>query len=204
MFRRPLLLSRPLSKTLSSNGFRRVGLRQPTRNFHWSRPRFNSANNTGSSNSRPSLKELTKKYGWTAFGVYMTLSAIDLPLCFLFVHSLGKERVEELEHKVKGWFGMKTDEKTDTHEEVESEDKNNSEQADNSNWGLLLTEFGIAYAIHKSVFIFVRVPATAAITPWAVKTLKRWGFNIGSKKTPPKNQFGTPPTNRQKWTSWFF
>jgi hypothetical protein len=147
---------------------------------------------------RLTLKELTKKYGWTAFGVYMTLSAIDFPLCFLFVHSMGQERVMELERTVKGWFGMSTDDlATDTDE--------SQKDGDDNNWSLILTELGIAYAIHKSVFLFVRVPATAAITPWAVKTLRKWGFNIGNKSsTNAANRFGTPPSKRQKWSSWFF
>ena len=44
------------------------------------------------------------------------------------------------------------------------------------------TELALAYAIHKS-FIFIRLPATAAITPRVVKKLRSWGYNIG-KRTP--------------------
>lgn len=45
------------------------------------------------------------------------------------------------------------------------------------------TQLALAYAIHKSLFIFVRVPLTVAFTPKIVKTLRGWGWNIG-KKTP--------------------
>jgi hypothetical protein len=46
------------------------------------------------------------------------------------------------------------------------------------------TQLALAYAVHKS-FIFVRVPLTAAVTPQVVKTLRRWGWNIGKRR--PKN-----------------
>ena len=44
------------------------------------------------------------------------------------------------------------------------------------------TQLALAYAIHKT-FIFIRVPATVAVTPKVVKTLRGWGWNIG-KRTP--------------------
>lgn len=43
------------------------------------------------------------------------------------------------------------------------------------------TQLALAYAIHKS-FIFLRVPLTAAVTPKVVKTLRRWGWDIGKRK----------------------
>ena len=43
------------------------------------------------------------------------------------------------------------------------------------------TQLALAYAIHKS-FIFVRVPATIAVTPKFVKVLREWGWNIGRRK----------------------
>lgn len=43
------------------------------------------------------------------------------------------------------------------------------------------TQLALAYAIHKS-FIFIRVPLTAAVTPKAVRVLRRWGWDIGKRK----------------------
>jgi hypothetical protein len=43
------------------------------------------------------------------------------------------------------------------------------------------TQLGIAYLVHKSL-IFFRVPLTAAVLPKVVKTLRKWGYNIGKKK----------------------
>ena len=35
------------------------------------------------------LRKLSREYGWTAFGVYMMLSALDFPFCFLAVRWQG-------------------------------------------------------------------------------------------------------------------
>ena len=45
------------------------------------------------------------------------------------------------------------------------------------------TQLTVAYVIHKS-FIFVRVPLTAALLPKVVKTLRKWGYNVGKKQSP--------------------
>ncbi|CAN6629031.1 hypothetical protein TRVA0_012S00430 [Trichomonascus vanleenenianus] len=173
-----------------------------------------AAQGSSASNGKTSLKDLMKRYGWAAFGVYMTIGAIDLPLSFVIVHSLGQDRVTEMERSVRGFFGMSTkDEDLKTISKAPQDGSGESE----TNWGLLLTELGIAYAIHKSVFLFVRVPATAAITPWAVKKLRQYGFSIGGKKavsssaskavgtgvTKEGKNLGTTPTQRQRWW-WFF
>jgi len=59
------------------------------------------------------FKELSKKYGWAAVGVYFGLSALDFPFCFLAVRWLGTDRVAYAEHiiaqgfwKVIGLVGM--------------------------------------------------------------------------------------------------
>lgn len=44
------------------------------------------------------LKKLSREYGWSAFGVYMALSALDFPFCFLAVRVLGTERIGRWEH----------------------------------------------------------------------------------------------------------
>jgi hypothetical protein len=46
------------------------------------------------------LKALSKEYGWTALGVYLALSALDFPFCYLAVQLLGPERVGKAEHAV--------------------------------------------------------------------------------------------------------
>lgn len=109
------------------------------------------------------------------------LSAADFPICFAAVRLLGPERIGHYEHVVvqymKETFKSVWPVKVNEDGEVEESLPRNLEEA--SIW----TQLALAYAIHKSVFIFVRVPLTAAVTPKVVKVLRGWGWNIG-KRTP--------------------
>ena len=131
-------------------------------------------------------------------GVYLGLSAIDLPICYIVVHSMGSEKIEYSQNKLKLAFrygGLEEEEFKLQQElkrlERELETENDPDGNGNGNgkkvdWFKYIisqfswTEFAIAYGIHKS-FIFIRLPITAAITPAIVKILRRWGFNIGAK-----------------------
>ncbi|ODQ50533.1 hypothetical protein SAICODRAFT_39410, partial [Saitoella complicata NRRL Y-17804] len=135
------------------------------------RPRFNHSQAKPEPNpEKPSsglsgrLKDLSKKYGWSAFAVYMALSALDYPICFLAVHTIGAEQISHYErillHHLKEWTGFEKEPKTD----VEEEDGGSS-------GGSWWTEAVVAYGVHKLLIVF-RVPATAAITPGIVKRLR--------------------------------
>lgn len=50
------------------------------------------------------LKALSKEYGWAALGVYLGLSALDFPFCFLAVRLLGTDRIGHYEEVVKDGF----------------------------------------------------------------------------------------------------
>jgi hypothetical protein len=122
------------------------------------------------------VKKLIQQYGYSALGIYLGISLIDLPICFLVVHSAGEEKIRELQDKFLTWIGYKnsagstnTDDGLDTTTNKEREEEKSS---------TLVTEFALAYAIHKSL-IFVRLPLTAAITPWVVARLQKWGFKVG-------------------------
>lgn len=41
---------------------------------------------------------MSKEYGWTAVGVYLALSALDFPFCFLFVRMVGTEQIGKCIH----------------------------------------------------------------------------------------------------------
>lgn len=167
------------------------------------------------------IKALMKEYGYSALGVYLFLSMLDLPICYFTVHSMGKEKIELYENKVKQYFGFgKSDAELERMQEInkieeESEPKQ-PEPEGMFSW-FSWTEFVIAYGIHKSVFIFVRVPLTAALTPSIVKMLRGWGFKIGTDglsataaiakdrvtASATGGRFGTRPTKKNKWF-WFF
>lgn len=50
------------------------------------------------------LRKLSREYGWSALGVYLALSALDFPFCFLAVRVIGTERIGHLEHVVVSAF----------------------------------------------------------------------------------------------------
>ncbi|KAJ5397371.1 hypothetical protein N7509_005484 [Penicillium cosmopolitanum] len=180
---RPFSLSsaRSNTRTLSTKYTQPFQRPNPRSNQHQYQKRFNSTNNSNPNAQRPNqghqqqqsskepsglsarLKKLTREYGWAALGVYLTLSALDFPFCFAAVRLLGVERIGHFEHVIlgylKGVFGPI--------------------------WPGIWTQLVFAYAIHKSLLIFVRVPLTAAVTPKVVKVLRRWGWDIG--KRAPKS-----------------
>lgn len=46
------------------------------------------------------MRKLSREYGYAALGVYLALTALDLPFCYLGVSYLGTERIGHWEHVV--------------------------------------------------------------------------------------------------------
>lgn len=154
------------------------------------------------------LKQLSKEYGWTAVGVYLALSALDFPFCFLAVRLLGTDRIGRWEHAIISGFwniigipfpslrpepapaGVEAGDAVDM-DAVKREGPprktwdHGVEAAQAANQGeqaSIWTQLALAYAVHKS-FIFIRVPLTAAVLPSVVRTLRTWGWKVG-RRTP--------------------
>ncbi|CZR53162.1 uncharacterized protein PAC_03040 [Phialocephala subalpina] len=101
--RRTFASSKSTSFTFSSNG--RPTLRNSTilqrlqnsiRHFRTTRRRYNGAGATATEEPTTlggRLKKLSREYGWSALGVYLALSALDFPFCYLLVKYLGTERI---------------------------------------------------------------------------------------------------------------
>ncbi|KAI4170182.1 MAG: hypothetical protein LQ348_007165 [Seirophora lacunosa] len=187
--------------------------RAPESRRHLSdRPHFDPTPHLGSPEPSPSLSQrlrrLTREYGWSAVGVYLALSALDFPFCYLAVRWVGPETVGRWESVIlaqlrKGLevlpFGpaaaapenpqeaeggeTKTEGSTRVvgsgEDEVEVRARQKGDQAS------LWTQLALAYAIHKSLLIFLRVPLTAALTPKVVKVLRGWGYDIGKRRPKP-------------------
>ncbi|KAK0745399.1 hypothetical protein B0T21DRAFT_281951 [Apiosordaria backusii] len=183
----------------------------PRRNFRSSKARRgdsesakNGAKPAESLSLRERLKKLSREYGWTAMGIYLALSVLDFPFCFLLVRTVGTEKIAHIEEIVvsnakkvipervqnrwneyrkslkeakQGLTGQ-TEAELVGHGVAEAEEANKGEGAS------LATQLALAYAIHKS-FIFFRIPLTAAITPKIVKTLRGWGWQIGKRPVRP-------------------
>ncbi|KAK3325201.1 hypothetical protein B0H66DRAFT_113901 [Apodospora peruviana] len=155
------------------------------------------------------LKKLSREYGWAAVGVYLALSALDLPFCFLLVRIVGTDKIAEVEHivvsnvkkiipeSIKNWWHEYRHALKENAKQQMGSDSEVVQDVEMAGWGVkeaeertqqegasLATQFAFAYAIHKS-FIFVRVPLTAALLPKVVKVLRSWGYNIGKRRPKP-------------------
>ncbi|KAL9527150.1 hypothetical protein SMMN14_09152 [Sphaerulina musiva] len=143
------------------------------------------------------MKEMSRKYGWTVTGIYLGLSVLDFPFCFLAVKWFGTERVAEIEHTIMDGFWNLAERAMPSLKErrlaneaataaedaaVEAREAGEqvAEQAKHKNPGLG-TQLILAYGVHKSL-IFFRIPLTLAITPKVVKKLRSWGWQIGKQK----------------------
>ncbi|KAK8879074.1 peptide alpha-n-acetyltransferase nat2 [Apiospora arundinis] len=193
--------------------------RAPRRNFHHTsklrdaKTAPKGTNGKGANANEPQglsarLKKLSREYGWSAVGVYLAMSVLDFPFCFLLVRVVGTDRIGALEHWVVSnakkvipedvktwWHDYRTAMKKAEEENLGNDDI--SEGVEMATWGVeeaearnkaeasLGTQLALAYAIHKS-FIFIRVPLTAAVTPKVVKVLRSWGWNIGKRVSKTK------------------
>ncbi|KAI9496655.1 hypothetical protein BDB00DRAFT_758112 [Zychaea mexicana] len=108
-----------------------------------------------------------KKYGTVGVGVYLALSAVDLSLTMAVISVKGADRVRNMEdwilYKVKGWIGM----------EHKPEKTTEQQQHGKPSFTSL---FVIAYGIHKTIFLPVRLSLTAAITPAVARRLRDLGW----------------------------
>ncbi|KAI9712553.1 MAG: hypothetical protein M1812_006862 [Candelaria pacifica] len=203
---------------LGSRQFPCRAIRQTqTRKFHATRRKLSAdpTPNLGSPKASLSLsqrlRKLSREYGWSALGVYLLLSALDFPFCFIAVRWLGTDRIGRWEHIIVEYFWKVVpwpfpEHTSQTPVEVygvpqDIEGKNpaveeagwgveEAEKANKSDQASIWTQLALAYAIHKS-FIFLRVPLTAAVTPKVVKVLRGWGWDIGKRKPkglPGKNE----------------
>ncbi|PKS05825.1 hypothetical protein jhhlp_007654 [Lomentospora prolificans] len=198
--------SRQSSGLASIPRLRMFGQR-PRRPFSTSR-RFRSSQEGSKPDAEPQtigarLKKLTREYGWVTVAVYLGLSVLDFPFCFLLVKVAGPDKIGEIEHHVIEYVSQVVPEPVknvyhDTRDWAKNAWARLRGQAENgvgqADWGVksaqdahrvkasLATQLALAYAIHKS-FIFLRVPLTAAVTPKVVKILRGWGWQIGKKKT---------------------
>lgn len=75
----------------------RIAFRSPHRPFRFS-ARHKSSQGSSTAGQEPQtlggrIKRLSKEYGWVAVGVYLGLSVLDFPFCFLLVKVVGTEKI---------------------------------------------------------------------------------------------------------------
>lgn len=122
------------------------------------------------------FKELTKKYGAVGILVYLGVGCVDLGITLGIIQLAGLEKVKTLEKGVLDMvystgekFGIKKKSKVDEHTSADIivKDENPS----------FASVFILAYGIHKTVLLPVRLGITAAITPAIVRKIHQLGWN---------------------------
>lgn len=187
----PLRSSRLLLRPLPSSAPLRLSLRR----FATTPPPPSSSADLSLSQR---LKKLFRTHGWSALVIYLALSLADFSLTFLLVYSVGADRVRDAEDWVLDALGWRrkdgepgkirraVDEWKEQHPgKGERKPKPTPTPlpvplasdvvADKNGYSAIATTAVLAYAIHKTLLLPVRIGITVAITPKIVRALQGWG-----------------------------
>jgi hypothetical protein len=128
------------------------------------------------------LKHLIKSYGWYALGVYLVISALDFGVAFVGVNLLGAEYVSQAVAAIKGMVADTLHSRPAEPGRDEMEPIHNA-QTKGGQEGLYAM-IVLAYTIHKTLFLPVRVGLTAAFTPRLVRWLgnRGWAGGAGTRR----------------------
>lgn len=124
------------------------------------------------------LKHLIKSYGWYALGVYLVLSALDFGVAFVGVNLLGAEYVSQAAANAKAMVVSMIPSRAPEpgRDEIDTLSNGQTSTGQEGFYAMLV----LAYTIHKTLFLPLRVGLTAAFTPRLVGWLTRKGW-VGIK-----------------------
>ncbi|KAF8585942.1 hypothetical protein K439DRAFT_1263105, partial [Ramaria rubella] len=116
------------------------------------------------------LKTLIKSYGWYALGVYIVFSTLDFGVAFAAINILGANQVAYFAASIKSFFFNLIG---------RAQPQNPGDQDGNGAGGGsegLYAMLVLAYTVHKTLFLPIRVGLTAAFTPRFVGWLSKRGW----------------------------
>lgn len=158
------------------------------RYFHRSAPRLLTAppkdEPTSSLTLSQRLKHLIKSYGWYAIGVYFLLSALDFGVAFAGINLIGAEQVSRVVGTVKESVSAMVHSRPPEPGREQMDDAPREGAAVKGGQEGLYAMLVLAYTVHKTLFLPVRVGLTAAFTPRLVGWLTRrgWVGKSGAKR----------------------
>jgi len=193
LFRSIFRTTRQLPPILPSTRPRLVRTARPVRFFHRSPARLSSSRSppppqVDPKDALPSnasvserLKHLIKSYGWYALGVYFIFSTIDFGIAFVGIKLLGADYVSSVVASVKAWIAGMINSRPAEPGKDEIESMSNTVHSGNED---LYAMIALAYAVHKTLFLPIRVGLTAAFTPRIVSWLAKrgWAGTSGARR----------------------
>ncbi|KAJ3823136.1 hypothetical protein EV361DRAFT_810161 [Lentinula raphanica] len=123
------------------------------------------------------LKHLIKSYGWYALGVYLVIGAVDFAVAFAAINLIGAEQVSQIAASVKESVASVIHSRPPEPGKEELDPINGGIPSGNEGLYAMIV---LAYTIHKTLFLPVRVGFTAAFTPRLVNWLRSRGWAGGA------------------------
>ncbi|KAG9089808.1 hypothetical protein FRC06_001378 [Ceratobasidium sp. 370] len=169
-------LTKPATRTINTSFSRstRPLIRLTGRSFSGTSPR-RDASPTAAENQTLSarLKHLIKSYGWHALGVYLIIGAVDFTIAFGLIHFIGAAHVARLTASTKAYIADYIPELPWSRvESPEDVDRDRAGVGDGSLYAMIV----LAWTVHKTLFMPLRVGLTAALTPKIVGWLSQRGW----------------------------
>ncbi len=149
--------------------------------------RLESASSSASAEGHPPeglsqrLKHLIKSYGWYTLGVYLILSALDFGVAFAAINLIGAQQVSQIANSVKQVVHDTIHSKPPEPGREELDSPSNGYGGGNEGLYAMLV---LAYTVHKTLFVPVRVGLTAWLTPRLVGWLRQrnWVGGAGTRR----------------------
>jgi len=118
-----------------------------------------------------------KAYGWYAVGVYTVISIVDFTIAFAGVNLLGADYVSSVAASAKAWVLSVVYSRPPEpgREEIEEVSQNMTAGGQEGLYAMIL----LAWTVHKTLFVPVRIGLTAAYTPRIVNWLRARGWAGG-------------------------
>lgn len=128
------------------------------------------------------LKHLIKTYGWYALGVYIVLSTADFAVAFAGINLIGADHVSRFTAAAKDYIAglIHSRPPEPGREEMDAMSSHSNGGGQEGLYAMLV----LAYTVHKTLFLPVRVGLTAALTPRLVRWLETrgWAGGAGAKR----------------------
>lgn len=123
------------------------------------------------------LKELAQKYGAASVLVYLGIGMVDLGIAFAGIQWVGQDQVKRLEDDVMKSVNKWLHRTPEQEQQTEQQHEDSNKQLESKEQPSLASVFLLAYGIHKTLFLPLRVTVTAAVTPAFVRKIHQLGWH---------------------------